>query len=67
MAKVIEEPLIPLSVALRILKADSRTAWMPSSRLRTAVQNGEIPFRRSSDKKKARYYVKLSDLRKVPV
>jgi hypothetical protein len=61
------EQLIPLSVALRMLKADKHTAWMPHSRLREAVQNGQVPSRRSSEKKKARYYVKLSDLKKVPV
>jgi hypothetical protein len=62
-----EEPLLPLSQALRLLKDDKKTSWMPSTRLRKAVINGEVPCRRSSEAKKARYYVRLSDLKAVPV
>lgn len=62
-----DEPLIPLSQALRLLKSNPRTSWMPTTRLRKAVINGEVPSRRSSETKKARYYVRLSDLKRVPV
>jgi hypothetical protein len=61
------EPLVRLSEALRMLKADPLTAWMPRSSLRAAVQEGKVPFQRSSDKKRAWYYVRLSDLKKVIV
>lgn len=59
------EPLIPLGKALRMLKADPQTAWMPSWTLRQAVLKGKVFSRRSGLGKYARYYVRLSDLKKA--
>lgn len=49
-----------LSKALRLLQSEK--PWAPVSALRVAVADGRIPSIRSSRKKKARYFVKMSDL-----
>jgi hypothetical protein len=49
-----------LSEALRVLQADK--PWAPVAALRVAVAEGRIPSVRSSFKKRARYYVRMSDL-----
>lgn len=54
-----EEP-IPLSKALDIIK--EKYPWMPTWSLRQAVVAGEVESYRSSPKKGAHYYVRLSDL-----
>jgi hypothetical protein len=59
------EPLIPLAKALRLLAADPETAWMPHSTIRTAVAEGKVFSRRTPAKKFARYYVRLSDLKRL--
>jgi hypothetical protein len=59
------EPLIPLATAIRMIKADPQTAWMPYWTLRQAVSTGRVFSRRSSEGKYARYYVRLSELRKA--
>ena len=62
-AKPDDDTLMPLNQALKALKA--RYKWMPTWSLRQAVLSGQVPHLRSSDKKGARYYVKISDLVKV--
>jgi len=52
--------LILLSDALRQLKAAK--PWAPIASLRQAVADGQIPSKRSSFKKRARYYVRMADL-----
>jgi len=59
-----DEALIPLAEALRLLKSDPLFAWVSIRALRTAVQQGRVPFTRNSKAKKARYKVRLSDLKK---
>jgi hypothetical protein len=60
-----EEALIPLAEALRMLKNDPLTAWMPHSSIRAAVAKGRVFSRRSPAGKFSRYYVRLSDLKKL--
>jgi hypothetical protein len=55
-----EEERLLLSNALRELQA--KYPWTPVAALRVQVAEGKIPSVRSSFKKKARYYVRLSDL-----
>jgi hypothetical protein len=57
--------LIPLARALRTLKANPETAWMPAWTIRQAVAKGQVYSKRSSTGKYARYYVRLSDLKKL--
>jgi hypothetical protein len=57
-----KERWLPLAEALRVLANNPRTAWMPRTAIRRAVERGEIPHQRSSDQKGARYYVRLSDI-----
>lgn len=59
------EPLIRLSDALRMLKADPLTAHLPSAALREAVTSGRVPSERANEKKRAWYYVRLSDLKNI--
>jgi hypothetical protein len=54
-----EEPML-LSKALKIIAA--KYPWMPTWSLRQSVVEGKVPAYRSSDKKGARYFVRLSDL-----
>jgi hypothetical protein len=60
MPKAVSEEKLLLSVALRQLRSEK--PWAPVAALRVAVADGRIPSTRSSFKKKARYYVRLSDL-----
>jgi hypothetical protein len=55
-----DEERLLLSDALRMLQ--EQYSWVPVAALRVQVAEGIIPSVRSSLKKKARYYVKLSDL-----
>jgi hypothetical protein len=57
------EPLILLAEALRRLKADPATAWMPHTSIRQAVATGKVFSKRSPAGKWSRYYVRLSDLK----
>jgi hypothetical protein len=61
------EPLIRLSDALRKLKADPSTSHLPSAALREAVVSGKVPSERANEKKRAWYYVRLSDLKNAAV
>jgi hypothetical protein len=56
-----------LPEALRRIANDPATAWMPISRLRSAVRNGEVPSRRSGPMKHAIYFVRIADLKKAIV
>lgn len=60
MARKPEEERLLLSEALRMLR--EKYPWTPVAALRVQVADGTIPSKRSSFKKKARYYVRLSDL-----
>jgi hypothetical protein len=62
-----DEPLVRLSDALRQIKNDPATAWMPIRAMRKAVREGKVPARRTSKSKNAWYYVKISDLLKTVV
>lgn len=55
-----EEERLLLSNALRLLR--EKYPWAPVASLRVQVADGRIPSKRSSFKKKARYYVRMSDL-----
>jgi hypothetical protein len=57
------EPLILLSEAIRILKADPATAWMPPTSIRNAVASGKVPSMRTPAGKWSRYFVRLSDIK----
>lgn len=52
--------MMPLTRALKLLKKEY--PWMPVTALRQAVVDGKVPSIRSSDKKGAYYYVRLTDL-----
>jgi hypothetical protein len=58
-----DEPLIQLAEALRRLRADPLTAWMPHTSIRQAVAEGRVFARRTPAGKYSRYYVRLSDLK----
>jgi hypothetical protein len=62
-----EEPLVRLADALRQIKENPETAWMPLRAMRKAVRDGKVPSRRTSRSKNAWYYVKISDLLKTVV
>ena len=62
-AKPKRERMIPLAKALRLLKANPDTAWMPHSSIREAVAKGKVFSRRTPAGKYSRYYVRLSDLK----
>jgi hypothetical protein len=60
MATTVDQVILPLGQALAELKR--RKPWAPIAALRKAVAAGRIPARRSSESKRARYYVRLEDL-----
>jgi len=62
-----DEPLVRLADALRQIKNDPATSWMPLRAMRKAVRDGKVPSRRTSKSKNAWYYVKVSDLLKTVV
>ena len=62
-----EEPLVRLADALKQIKANPETSWMPLTAMRRAVRSGKVPSRRTSKSKNAWYYVKVSDLLKTVV
>ena len=51
---------MPLGKALAEIK--SRYPWVSEGALKKRIRGGEIPSERSSNSKRARYFVKLSDL-----
>jgi hypothetical protein len=52
--------LMSLTRAIKVLK--DKYPWIPIWSLRQAVIDGRVPCIRGSDKKGARYYVRLEDL-----
>jgi len=58
-----DNAIMPLSRAMAALK--QRYPWMPTWSLRQAVLEGRVPCIRSSEKRGARYYVRIADLVKV--
>ena len=52
--------LMSLTQAIKVLS--EKYPWMPKWGLRQAVIDGRVPCIRGSDKKGARYYVRLEDL-----
>ena len=64
-AELGNDEYLPLAEALRRLRADKKTRWLPVHRLREAVRNGEVPSKRTREGRYARYYVRIADLLKV--
>lgn len=56
------DPLVLLSEAIRILKADPATAWMPYTSIRNAVAEGKVFSKRTPAGKFSRYYVRIRDI-----
>lgn len=63
MGKNNEDAFVGLSKALEALRVEWPDA--PIHALRSAVVEGRIPSKRSSGKAGARYYVRMSELRKA--
>ncbi len=55
-----DERLVSMTTAIAEIKKQHPEAT--ETALRNAVSDGKVPYRRSSDAKKARYFVRVKDL-----